>query len=208
MQKARMNPKTYRLVLSAVMIALATLLSMIQVYSLPMGGSITLFSQVPIIIVSWLFGVPWGLLTGFVMGLIQMIMGASNFGYVSGPLAYTILVLMDYVFPFTFLGLGGIFKKVLKNRELAIGLGGLLVSAIRFVCHFISGITIWGAFASDKTMGAICLYSLTYNGSYMLGEAIITVIGCVLVSRFLLPRLSGEAPQTSVVESDVQELKK
>ena len=187
--RSRMSNKTYRLVLSAIMVALAAVLSAFPVFQAPMGGSVTLFSQVPVVVVSWLFGVPWGLLTGFVMSIIEMLFGLNNFGYVSGPLAYTILVLADYLLPFTLLGLGGMFKKVIKNRDVAIGLGAFVVSLIRFLCHFISGITIWGAFASDQTMKAICAYSFTYNGSYMLFETILTVVGCVLLSHFLFPRL-------------------
>ena len=199
------------MVLSAVMVGLATVLSAIQVYQLPMGGGITLFGQVPVIVVSWLFGLPWGLAAGFVMGVIQMLFGLSNFGYVSGPLAYTILVLADYIVPFTLLGLGGMFRKSVKNRNLAIGLGALVVSAIRFICHFISGITIWGAFASDDTMGAIMAYSASYNGSYMIasyngsymiGETIITIVGCVLLSQFLFPRLDENGMPKSVKKAN------
>ena len=184
------NNTTYRLVLSAIMVALSVLLSFISVYQLPMGGSITLFSMVPIVIVSWLFGVPWGLLTGFVCSLIFMMVGFSNFGYVSGMLSYVILVLADYVVPFTMIGLGGIFKNKFGGKTLLeIGVGAFMVGVIRFICHFISGITIWGAFASDDTMSAIVAYSATYNGSYMLPETILTVIGAVLIAKFLFPRL-------------------
>ena len=190
------------MVLSAVMVGLATVLSAIQVYQLPMGGGITLFGQVPVIVVSWLFGLPWGLAAGVVMGLIQMLFGLSNFGYVSGPLAYTILVLADYIVPFTLLGLGGMFRKSVKNRNLAIGLGALVVSAIRFLSHFISGITIWGAFASDDTMGAIMAYSASYNGSYMIGETIITIVGCVLLSQFLFPRLDENGMPKNVKKAN------
>lgn len=202
MAKSRLNTKTYKMVLSAVMVGLATVLSAIQVYQLPMGGGITLFGQVPVIVVSWLFGLPWGLAAGFVMGVIQMLFGLSNFGYVSGPLAYTILVLADYIVPFTLLGLGGMFRNRIQNRNAAIGLGALAVSVIRFICHFISGITIWGAFASDDTMGAIIAYSASYNGSFMIGETIITIVGCVLLSQFLFPRLDENGMPKSVKKAN------
>ena len=189
MAKQQMNTNTYKLVLSALMVALSTILCMIEVYQLPMGGGITLFGQVPVVVVSWLFGIPWGLAAGLAMSLIQMLFGLSNFGYVSGPVAYTVLVLADYILPFTLLGLGGMFKKSIKNSNLAIGLGAFVVSVIRFLCHFISGITIWASFASEQTVGAILAYSATYNGSYMVGETILTVLGCVLLNQFLFPRL-------------------
>ncbi len=187
-QKNNKN-NTYRLVLSAVMVAMATVLSFIQPYSLPMGGSVTLFSMVPIIVVAWLYGTKWGLLTGGVMSIIQLLFGFSNFGYVSGFVAYLVLIFADYVCPFTLLGLGGIFRGHIKNNTLAISLGALLVCFLRFLCHFISGITIWASWADNKTWKAVILYSLTYNGSYMLPETIITIVGCVLLSLFLFPRL-------------------
>lgn len=187
-QKTNANT-TYRLVLSAIMVAMATVLSLIQPFSLPMGGSVTLFSMVPIITVAWLYGPKWGLLTGGVMAIIQLLFGLNNFGYVSGIGAYLILILADYIVPFTLLGLGGIFRGKIKNDAVAIGVGSFMVCFIRFLCHFVSGITIWASWADNKTWKAILLYSLTYNGSYMLPETILTVLGCVLLCLFLFPRL-------------------
>lgn len=183
------NNTTYKLVLSGIMVALSVLLSFVQVYSLPMGGSITLFSMVPIVAVSWLLGTGWGLGSGFALALLQMIFGFSNFGYVSGPLAYFVLTMADYILPFTLLGLGGIFRNKIKNDYVAIGVGAFMVGFIRFICHFISGITIWGAWASDDTMSAICAYSLAYNGSYMLPETILTVIGSLLLLKLVFPKV-------------------
>lgn len=186
------NKNNYNMVFSAIMVALATLLSFVTVYNLPMGGSVTLFSMVPVVIVSWMLGVKWGLISGFTMGLLQMILGFSNFGYVSGLLAYIILILADYIVPFTLIGLAGIFKGKIKNDLVAVGLGACMVGVIRFCCHFISGITIWGVWASDDTLPAILSYSLIYNGSYMLPETILTIVGSVLVVKFILPKISDK----------------
>ena len=66
---------------------------------------------------------------------------------------------------------------------MSIALGGALVSAIRFICHFISGVTIWGDYSDGAQ--AVWEYSLTYNAGYMVPELIITVLGCaVLCSIF------------------------
>ncbi|HPY99958.1 MAG TPA: energy-coupled thiamine transporter ThiT, partial [Clostridiales bacterium] len=77
----------------------------------------------------------------------------------------------------------------IKNDAVAIGVGSFMVCFIRFLCHFVSGITIWASWADNKTWKAILLYSLSYNGSYMLPETILTVLGCVLLCLFLFPRL-------------------
>ena len=175
--------KVRRIAESAIMLALATILSELAVVKFPFGGSVTIFSQVPLVVISYRYGIKWGAFTGLAMGLIQMLFGLGNFAYVSGISAYLILILADYIIAFGALGLGGMFRNKIKSPVIPMALGGAVVSAIRFICHFISGVTIWG----DYTNGAqaVWQYSLEYNGGYMLPELIITVVGClVLASMF------------------------
>ena len=171
--------KNRRLAESALMLALASILSKLAVFSLPFGGSVTLFSQVPIILISYRYGVKWGLTTGLAMSVIQLIFGLENFSYVSGISGFLILAFFDYIIAFSALGLGGVFKGKIKKDVLAIALGGTVVTAIRFVCHFISGATIWKEYAKGAP---VLEYSLKYNGSYMLPELIITVVGLVVIA--------------------------
>lgn len=171
--------KNRRLTESALMLALATILAEFAVFEFPFGGSVTLFSQVPVILISYRYGVKWGAATGLVMSVIQLIFGIKNFSYVSGITAFLILALCDYLIAFTALGLGGMFKNKIKNDVLAISLGGVVVSVIRFICHFISGATIWKEYAEGAP---VLEYSLTYNASYMLPELIITVVGLVILA--------------------------
>lgn len=181
-QKYDTSNRTFQLVFSAVMVGLATVLSVIPVMQLPFGGSVTLFSQVPIIAVSWILGVPWGLASGFAYAVLQILVGGiGNFSYVQGILAYIILVFADYLVPFTFLGFGGMFKRVIKNQYAAAATGTLLVCVVRFISHFISGATIWTEYAPDTAIKAVLAYSASYNASYMIPETIITVIGILAV---------------------------
>ncbi len=172
--------ETRRLVESALMLALSTILSELPVIEFPFGGSVTIFSQVPMVVVAYRYGIKWGAFTGLCMGIIQMLFGMGNFAYVSGIGAYLILIFADYIIAFGALGLSGMFKNKVKNSVVSIALGGAVVSVIRFVCHFISGVTIWG----DYTEGAQAVweYSLTYNAGYMVPELIITVVGCVVIA--------------------------
>lgn len=176
--------RTFQLVLSAVMVALATVLSVIPVMQLPFGGSVTLFSQVPIIAVSWILGVPWGLASGLAYGILQILVGGiGNFSYVQGMLAYIILVFADYLIPFTCLGFGGMFKRVIKNPYAAATVGTLLVCFVRWFSHFISGATIWTEYAPDTAIKAVLAYSASYNASYMVPETVITILGiCVVIA--------------------------
>ena len=168
--------KIRRIVETALMLALSTILSEFAIIKIPAGGSVTIFSQVPMVVISYRYGVKWGIFSGLTMGVIQTILGMNNFYYVKGIVAYLAVFMLDYIIAFGALGLGGMFEKIAKKQPVSLALGGAVVSVIRFLCHFISGVTVW----ADYTNGAkeVCLYSLSYNGGYMLPELIITVIGC------------------------------
>ena len=171
-----------RLAECGIMLALAVIFNELTPIKLPFGGSVTFFSQLPIVIISYRHGLKWGLFTGFAMGVIEMLFGLANFSYVTGIAAYLILIFADYIIAFSALGLGGVFRDTIKNQALSLAAGGALVSVIRFVCHFISGVTIWGGYAEDTP---VAIYSLTYNGSYMLPELLITVVGALVVGSLL-----------------------
>ena len=72
-----------------------------------------------------------------------------------------------------------IWHYYIKNDVLAISLGGVLVTVIRFICHFISGATIWKEYAEGAP---VLEYSFTYNAGYMFPELIITVVGLVVIA--------------------------
>lgn len=179
MKELNKQQKIRRLVESALMIALSTILAELAVVKFPYGGSVTVFSQLPVIIISYRYGVKWGAGTGLAMALIQMIFGLENFSYVSGIVAYLILLFGDYIIAFTALGLGGMFRNKIKNQALSLTLGSIVVTTVRFICHFITGVTIWGDYSNGAS--SVWIYSLTYNGGYMLPELIITAIGAFAV---------------------------
>lgn len=166
----------------SIMLALAVVFNQFTSIDLPFGGSITFFSQLPIIIASYRHSTKWGLATGFAMGVIQMIFGLKNFSYVTGITAYIILVLCDYIIAFAALGLGGIFKGKIKNQAAAIAMGGVVASVIRFICHFISGVTIWSGYAEETP---VVIYSLSYNAGFMVPELIMTIIGAFALGSLL-----------------------
>lgn len=198
-QRFDTNNQTFQLVFSAVMVGLATVLSVIPVMQLPFGGSVTLFSQVPILAVSWILGVPWGLASGLAYGILQILVGGiGNFSYVQGMLAYIILVFADYLVPFTFLGFGGMFKRVIKNEYAAATVGTVMVCLIRYISHFISGATIWTEYAPDTAIKAVLAYSASYNATYMVPETVISVIGiCAVVAIWnkLNPKAAAAEPK-------------
>lgn len=189
------NKKTLILVEGAAMVALATVLSYIRVFKLPWGGSITLLSMLPIALFSIRRGVKSGLVVSFVFSLVQFGQGILDglFGWGLTPGMLVACILLDYILAFSALGLAGLFRK----KETAGWIGGICVAVlIRFLMHFLSGVVIWksyGALWEGFSTDNSWLYSLVYNGCYMIPELIFTVIGAVallkapVTKKFLLP---------------------
>lgn len=173
-----MNSNTKRGLLTltecSLMIALATVLSTFPLFEMPYGGSITLASFVPIVIVAYRHGPKYGLGTAAVASIIQMLLGLKNFSYFTTWQSLVALALFDYVIAFTVFGLAGFFRKLLKNQSLAVVTGALFASVIRYICHVISGATVWAGL-SIPTEAAL-LYSLSYNATYMIPETIILLL--------------------------------
>ena len=118
----------------AVMVALATVLSLIKI-EFPYGGSITICSMLPILIIGYRYKPLVGCLTGVVYGLIQMLFGMSNFAYATSWQAALMILFFDYLIAFGVIGLGGVFRGI-KNQAVGLALGALLASVLRFLCHF------------------------------------------------------------------------
>ena len=171
--------KTRIMVERALLIALGTILANIKIYELPNGGSITLFSMLPFIMISFRHGVKWGLFTGFVNSLLQMLLGFYA-PPAPGILPLVGMILLDYVLAFTLLGLASAIAKPFANKLVGVGVGTAAVCGIRFLCSFLSGVLIWGNLSDGL---AAWTFSLTYNGSYMLPETIMTTVAAVLIYK-------------------------
>ncbi len=179
-----MRKKTIlRLCESAIMIALATVLSMIKFANLPFGGSVTLCSMLPLVLIAYRYRWKWGLLTGVVYGLVQMVLGANNLSYGTSALAVILIILFDYLVAFGVIGFAGVFRDKFRNQPLEIALGSFLACALRYICHFISGWAVWYIWAPEGQPA--WLYSVTYNATYMIPETIVTIVVGVLVALFL-----------------------
>ena len=209
---------TQRLTTSAVMIALATILAIvcgvIPFLNLPFGGGFTIASMLPIVIISYMYGMKWGFFCSSVYSCIQIIMdlylgkGSTiialflpNSDSFMGYFAAVAILLIDYVVAYTLLGFGGIFRKSIKNKTLALALGAALALSLRYAAHIVSGYIFYGAWAewffsqdnfysvggwilnsfSGKALAWI--YSIFYNGLYMIPEIVITVAAAVGVSK-------------------------
>ena len=169
------------LVETAMMVALAVgleLLSALIPSPWGYGGSVSL-GAIPIIYLSYRRGWKWGLASGFVYACVQMLLGfyvppANTF------IAIALCVLLDYVLAFSALGLASIFAVPFeKNGKSSVRIAGYVVgavgaSALRFVCSFISGVILWDSYAPEGMN--VWVYSLTYNGSYMAINAVLSAM--------------------------------
>jgi len=137
-------------------LALTAVLSLFKIYELPNGGSVTFGSMIPVLLIAFFYGPEIGLITGFLYGIISLILGPW--------IVHPVQVLFDYPLAFMALGLAGFFK---NNKYLGaiVGIFG------RFICHYISGVVF---FASSAPKGqSPYLFSLIYNGSYLSIDALI-----------------------------------
>ena len=188
------NKKVQFLAEAAIMLALAIVLSFVKIWNMPMGGSVTLLSMLPIMLFSIKNGVFKGVGTAFVFSLFQLVQAlieGNVFPYCQTISIVVLCVLFDYIVPFTALGLCSLSKGIetAKYRNLGLYAGIAGVCIIRFLCHFLTGIVIWGQWAEGMSKE---LYSLLYNGQYMLPEMILTIIAsAILLNAKAIRKLLG-----------------
>lgn len=179
------HQKLLVLVEGAVMVALAAVLSYVRVIKLPVGGSVTLLSMLPIILFSIRHGVKQGFFVAFAFSLFQFAQGISDglFGWGLTPGALTACILFDYLVAFSVLGIGGLFR---KHGAVGWVSGTFLACALRYCCHIFSGVFVWksvGALWGDVVINNVWLYSIVYNGTFMLPEILFTMVGTFLLFR-------------------------
>ena len=206
-----------RLTTSAIMLAMATVLALVCAYipflNLPFGGGFTIASMLPIVIISYMYGMKWGFFVSITYSCIQIIMDLvlgkgstiialftpSSEDYM-GLVAAIAILLIDYLLAYSLLGLGGVFRNRIKNKTIAIVLGVIVALFARYLCHILSGYIFYGAWAEwfftqdgfykignfvldlfDGKMLSL-VYSIFYNGLFMIPEIIITAIVAAPVS--------------------------
>lgn len=161
---AKAKTATKQLVFSGAAMALALVTSEIKFARLPMGGSITLFSMLFVVLIGYWYGAKAGLLTGFAYGLLQ---------FVLDPVFYSPWqLIVDYPLAFGALGLSGFFS----NRKQGL-LTGYIVGVLgRYLFAVLSGGIFFASYAPTQTPVGILTYTLSYNATYIVPEAVVTII--------------------------------
>lgn len=166
-----------RLVESAIMIAAAVALSYVKIWEMPQGGSVTLGSMVPVLLIALRYGTGWGVVTGALVGLVQFMLKPEMY--------HPVQVLLDYPVAFGALGLAGIARG--RSFAAAAWLGSVALFG-RFLSHLISGAVFFGEYAPEGQSPWV--YSAIYNGTYMLPELVLSAV----LLMVLLPALDRALP--------------
>ncbi|MBR1567100.1 MAG: energy-coupled thiamine transporter ThiT [Oscillospiraceae bacterium] len=168
----------------AVMVAVAQVLSMLKLWEMPWGGSVTL-AMIPILLYAVRWGLGPGLLAGFVFGVLQFTFdGGFAIGWQS--------IIGDYLLAFTVLGLAGLAH----GKKGGVFSGTLIGGLARFLVHYVVGATVWAAYMPEKffgmTMHTPWFYSLLYNLAYMLPNIIICLVVFAILYKPMGKYLRGE----------------
>lgn len=185
------NKRVLLMVEIAIFAALGFVLDFVA-FRMPQGGSVSLV-MIPIVLMAFRRGVAAGVVTGLLVGLLQIVMGfisvaPLSFGFV------VMQVILDYLLAYGVVGLAGLMRgryleavraKKTGNVIIMVALGVLIGSFLRYAIHVITGILFFGMFAD----GNVFIYSAAYNATYMIPVAIVAAIVCSLL--FLTaPRLT------------------
>ena len=196
---------TKQLVVSALMIAIGTVLSMLKLFELPFGGTVTVASMVPVVLLGYIYGTRWGLFSAFIYSVLQLVLGVAT-GIVSTMflpgeeqmalwMALSICIL-DYILAYVVLGFGGLFKGKLKSAGLEISLGAILSVFLRLVMHTISGFIFYGAWAEWFFSGEGGLADISFLSGFctwvmenIQGKGLSLFYSVIYNSAYMLPEL-------------------
>lgn len=189
------NQRVVLLVEIAIFAALGYVLDLIG-FGMPQGGSVT-FVLVPVILIAFRRGIMAGVVTGFLIGLLQVVTGR----FYPAPLSFEIVIMqvgIDYFIAFMVAGLAGLLRPAYikayeqqnkKNMTIAVVTGAFIASFLRYLAHVLSGILFFGEFAEGQN---VIIYSLGYNSTYMIPVFLFAAFICstlfVKAPRLLLPK--------------------
>lgn len=183
MKDPKQMSHTATLVEGALMIAVAFVLSFLTVSPLPFGGSISLVSTLPLILMSYRHGAGWGVGTASIYGLLQMFQGFQNVLAVPASNVYAMIgcALLDYILAYAVIGLSGPIGRRFSNHTASIIAGVGITGILRYLSSVLSGVLIW----SQYVWGGWSLwpYSFVYNATWCVPDVLLTLIVMLILSK-------------------------
>ncbi|WP_019413834.1 energy-coupled thiamine transporter ThiT [Paenisporosarcina sp. TG20] len=179
------NRKVLLLVEIAIFAALGFVLDFIA-FKMPQGGSVSLV-MIPIVLMSFRRGVLVGVITGLLVGLLQIVSGLISVA----PLSFSFVVMqvfLDYLIAYGLVGFAGLLRSKYFNFKLQNNRGKmiftivtavLIASFLRYIVHVIVGILFFSMYAPENEN--LYLYSIIYNATYMIPIFLLTSVVCSLL---------------------------
>ena len=181
------NERIQVMVEIALAVALAAVLNAIRLWTMPMGGTVAL-NMVPIFVLALRRGLWPGMIAGALYGFVDLMLDPQIY--------YPLQVLLDYPVAYSLVGLAGLGSNVWHAKAAegesmqaaGIALPFIVLGAFgRFAAHWLSGVVFFAQFAGDQP---VWLYSLLYNGTYILPSLILSAA----VTVAILPVLERAVP--------------
>lgn len=188
-------------IFSAIAFALDFLQGGLFRWAFPNGGSIG-FAMLPILLISYRRGFVPGLLCGLIVSFLQMMGGI----YAVANSWYMVMlqILLDYVLAYPMVSFAGLFAKKYreanstKGKVTSLIFGCVIGGLLKLLCHYLAGIIFWSSSCPENFLGGPAVFSLVYNGEYMLVNITINTLVMILISL---------KQPTLIIPKDKQEIK-
>ncbi len=194
----------------ANLLAVAVVLEFVSNMILPsfkLGGGISLASSVPVLLISYRYGIKYGVASGCIFGFIQILMDQDTIskffdgGYFASSGMGWLWILLNYFVAQAAVGLGGILRKSAKSRKQKFMLGSLTALGIRYGVHVLSYWLCFGRLAkwyfnrcdiTTITLDSVSwvpdgllplVFALFYNCLYMLPEIALAMVATWILSN-------------------------
>ncbi|MDE7406646.1 MAG: energy-coupled thiamine transporter ThiT [Clostridiales bacterium] len=168
---------------AAVCVALSFALSYVRLFKMPMGGSITFASMLPLMLFAFMFGSRKGVVVGVIYGLLQAIQDP----WIIHPAQFV----LDYLVAFGAIGLTGCMREVgafKGNMRAQFAVGAIIACALRFIAHYFAGVFAFGVYAAGyadaygiSALANEYFYSFVYQCLYLIPELAIVIVAAMLV---------------------------
>lgn len=205
--------KTKKLVTTAMLLALAVILSLVKVFELPFGGSVTLVSMMPIVLIGYIYGTKWGICSALIYSVLQILTGMNVVSafFLPGDSQMAVpaalgVCLLDYILAYGALGFGGIFKNKFKSRTSEIVLGTIVALFLRYLMHIISGAIFFGTwaewfFADSTGLSQIAIFKpfCDFVMSNMKGSGLALFYSVIYNGAYMIPEIIITAIITPII---------
>lgn len=187
---------THCIALAGICVALSFALSYVKLWDMPTGGSVTLVSLLPVMLFAFIYGTKKGLLIGFLYGVLQAVQDPW--------LIHPAQFMLDYPIAFSTICFAGLLSDLnvfSKLPQVRFAISAIIAGALRFLCHVLSGVFAFGAYAVDAGASSFWGYSLVYNSYVFIDIALVIIAGVILLSsKAFIKEIEKLNPKTETEE--------